>query len=210
MCVGHALSLDNTTTLLEAGVDGLTHTFIDQPLTPALLALYKRTNAFVIPTLVILASLTGERQDLRDRFAHTAASGTFVSEPVAAFLRMAMNAKSPHAELRHALDTIRTFRREGVDVLAGTDSAAGLPGTAVGPALWMEMDLYARECGFSAVEALRSATGVSARRFGFGDRGLVEKGRRADLVLMKGDVTADVGVWGEGVVGVWKGGVRAV
>jgi hypothetical protein len=58
--VGHATSLESTEIVLNAGGDGLTHTFIDQPPTEAIIDLYKRTGAFVIPTLCILVSFTNE------------------------------------------------------------------------------------------------------------------------------------------------------
>lgn len=45
------------------------------------------------------------------------------------------------------------------------------------------------ECGFSPIEALRSATSLAAKRFGLGDRGSIKEGMRADLVLVEGDPT---------------------
>jgi imidazolonepropionase-like amidohydrolase len=62
----------------------------------------------------------------------------------------------------------------------------------------------------SSVEALRTATGTSAKRFGFKDRGVIEMGRRADLVLVKGRVDEKLEMlWeGEGIVGIWKAGLK--
>jgi imidazolonepropionase-like amidohydrolase len=61
------------------------------------------------------------------------------------------------------------------------------------------------DAGLSPTEALQSATSVTARHFGLADRGLIEVGRRADLVLVDGDPTADItatshlrGVWIDG------------
>ena len=127
---------------------------------------------------------------------------------------MAISAGAPTATIKHAFDTLRKFKEEGIAVCAGTDSCPGLPGTAVGPSLWLELYLYMARCGYSGVEALRCATGVTARRFGFGDRGMVMEGKRADLVLLKGgagagDVLEDMSKGVDGaVVGVWKKGVK--
>ena len=49
-----------------------------------------------------------------------------------------------------------------------------------------------KECGFSPIEALRSATSVTAKRFNFPDRGRIREGMRADLVLVEGDPTQDI------------------
>lgn len=213
LVVGHATSRESTEIVLKSGADGLTHTFIDQSPTEDILPLYKQNNAFVIPTLVVLSSLTGELGDLRERFAKIADGlgliDDFTKQTMVEFLGM----KALQCSIEHGYETIRMFRKHGIDVVAGTDSAAGLKGTGIGPSLWMELELYVENCGMSVVEALRSATGVSADRFKFHDRGKVEVGRRADLVLVKGDPTKDLKDLYEqdgGIQGVWKQGLRAV
>jgi adenine deaminase len=40
----------------------------------------------------------------------------------------------------------------------------------------------------SVIDALKGARSLTADRFGFDDRGRVEVGRKADLVLVEGDV----------------------
>ena len=94
---------------------------------------------------------------------------------------------------------------QGIDIIAGTDAVPQLKGTAIGPSLAQELYMYVARCGFTPAEALRAATGLSAKRFGFADRGRVAEGLRADLVLVKGDPTEDIEDVGN-VVGVWKGG----
>lgn len=214
LAVSHALSLDNTRIVLEAGTDGLTHTFIDQPPTEEIIELYKSTNAFVVPTFVILASMTGELQDWRDKFADIATERKLLpNQAMLDNMRLAFNMKSPDARMEYALQTITRLHAEGVDVVAGTDAVAGLQGSGLGPSLWMEMLLYVERCGFTTEQALASATGLSSRRFGFSDRGVIESGRRADLVLVKGDVIRSglQTLWeGEGVVKVWKEGIPSV
>lgn len=213
LVVAHATSLESTEIVLEAGADGLTHTFIDQSPTDAIIPLYKKNNAFVIPTLVVLSSLTNELQDLRESFAEVAYGNLgiidgFTKQNMVEFLGM----KAEGCKIEHSFETIRLFRKHGIDVVAGTDSACGLKGTGIGPSLWMELQLYIEKCGMSVVEALRSATGVTADRFKFNDRGHVEVGRRADLVLVKGNPTERLADFWEkgGIKGVWKLGVRAV
>jgi len=214
LVVAHATALESTEIVLKAGADGLTHTFIDQHPTESIIPLYKRNNAFVIPTLVILSSLTAELQDKRDKFATIASENGLIDAFTKDNMQDRIGLKAESAQIEHAFETVRLFRKHGIDIVAGTDSAAGLKGSAIGPSLWMELELYVERCGMSVIEALRSATSVTARRFGFGDRGVVEVGKRADLLLVRGDVTGDNslgGLWErDGVSGVWKEGVRAV
>lgn len=209
----HATNLKDTMSVLRAGVDGLTHTFYDQPPTQELVELYKKTGACLIPTLVVLSSLTGEAQDDRDKFAELGAKyGVIVDDGTRGIIQASAALASPTAKLQHAWDSVRVLKQAGIDIVAGTDSLLGLHGTAMGASLWMELDQYVKQCGLTAAEALSSATAVSARRFGFEDRGEVKIGKRADLLLVKGEPHVNIEhLWtGEGVVGVWKQGIRGV
>ena len=56
-------------------------------------------------------------------------------------------------------------------------------------------------------EALRSATSLTAKRFGFPDRGRLAEGLNADLLLVEGNPLDDIdatlnirGVWREGKI----------
>lgn len=122
---------------------------------------------------------------------------------------MGFNAEG--ATIEHSFESIRRLKAEGIDIVAGTDSILGLQGLALGPSLWQELAFYVEKCGFTAEEALRSATEAGARRLGFKDRGTVEVGKLADLVLVGGDVTQQLDrLWeGQGVVNVWREGILA-
>ena len=53
----------------------------------------------------------------------------------------------------------------------------------------------------------------AARRFKFTDRGILEKGRRADLLLVEGDPITENGKGVDALldaVGVWRDGVEVV
>jgi hypothetical protein len=237
ICVGHATAVESTEILLRAGIDGLVrwipdpgvqgrklltniqaHTFIDQPPTPSIIDLYKSTNAFVIPTLTVLGALTGELEAYRARFASLATSPAhkLLTDTQHQNLLATLNAGAPETTVSNAFASVRALHEAQIDVVAGTDSVAGLQGTQLGVSLWMELELYVKECGFGVEEALRAATGTTARRFGFKDRGVVEVGRKADLVLVKADLREGLaGLWGGaggqdgGIVGVWKDGIVA-
>lgn len=73
----------------------------------------------------------------------------------------------------------------GVPLVAGTDSLAGFM-------LHRELELYV-QAGVPAGEAIRIATENGARYAGvLADRGTVERGKRADLILVDGDPTKNI------------------
>ena len=84
------------------------------------------------------------------------------------------------------LAIVAALHRAGVPIVAGTDQA--VPGHS----LHREIELYV-QAGFTAMEAIQSATIVPARVMGL-DRelGSVEKGKRGDLILINGDPLADI------------------
>jgi imidazolonepropionase-like amidohydrolase len=64
--------------------------------------------------------------------------------------------------------------------------------------------------GMSPVEAIHAATGRAARVLGLADEvGTVEAGKLADLLVVEGDATQDVG-WLEKVRAVYQSGTRVV
>ncbi len=66
---------------------------------------------------------------------------------------------------------------------------------------------YGCATGLMPVEALRSATVEPAEFFGFADRGVIEVGRRADLLLIDGDPIQDIAATCA-IRGVWAAGVK--
>ena len=81
---------------------------------------------------------------------------------------------------------IKALHKAGVPIVPGSDT--GLPGYG----LLRELELYV-EAGFTPLEAIQSATIVSARAMGL-DRnsGTVEAGKRADLVLVSGNPLSNI------------------
>ena len=202
LAVAHATNMVETMLVLRAGVDGLMHTFADQYPSSELIQLYQKTGAFVVPTLTTLASLTGEERSTSARFADG-------DDETKAVMCDALCHSAPGVKIEHAYASIRELKAAGVDIVAGTDAVPGMKGTAIGPSLREELYLYVERCGFTPTEALQSATGVAARRFQLQDRGRIQVGKRADLLLIKGDPTYDIEDL-KNVEGVWKAGVRCI
>jgi imidazolonepropionase-like amidohydrolase len=79
-------------------------------------------------------------------------------------------------------------------------------GTAFGLSVHQELSLLTSRCDLTPAEALRSATGTTARRFGLKDRGRLAKGLRADALIVRGDPTVDIERTMD-ITGIWRGGV---
>jgi imidazolonepropionase-like amidohydrolase len=108
--------------------------------------------------------------------------------------------KRTHFE--YACEATKALHKAGVPILTGTDAPS--PGNGYGISMHIEVQLLT-ECGLTAEEALRAATSAIAQEFGLVDRGRIEAGRRADLLLIKGDPSKDIRATRD-IVGVWIAG----
>jgi imidazolonepropionase-like amidohydrolase len=95
-------------------------------------------------------------------------------------------AEQMHARLAQNIAVIGALHKAGVTIIPGSDT--GL----VGYGLDRELEIYV-QAGMTPMEAIQSATIVSARAMGLdGDSGTVEVGKRADLILVDGDPLANI------------------
>ena len=191
LTVAHAASTAALDMALQAGVDMITHVPLDRALTASTAARIFAQKCVMIPTLTMMKGIV-------DRVAAAAAS-----QPEG------VPAAGPSYE--SARDSVAELHRAGVPILAGTDANAG-PGIPFSPrhgeSLHDELELLI-EAGLSTVEALRAATVLPAQYFGLHDRGVIEAGRRADLVLIDGDPIADIRATRQ-IRRVWCAGVEHV
>ena len=89
------------------------------------------------------------------------------------------------------LEVVAMMKRKGVEFLAGTDTPAGVH-VFPGFSLHEELERFVA-AGFSALEALQTATVNPARFWGQGERsGTVEAGKAADLVLLRANPLEDI------------------
>ncbi len=110
------------------------------------------------------------------------------------------------AKARSVIEIHRVAVRRAVDagvkVAMGTDSGVGAHGDNL-----REVELMA-EVGMTPAQALVATSSEAARLLGVEhELGTIERGKRADLVIIEGD-PLDLRRLGERVVAVWKDGVR--
>ena len=88
------------------------------------------------------------------------------------------------------LKMVSEMNRAGVRILAGTDTAAGVR-VYPGFSLHEEMELLV-QAGLTPMQALQSATKNPGEYLGFADTGTIERGKRADLVLLDANPLTDI------------------
>jgi imidazolonepropionase-like amidohydrolase len=117
LTVAHALSLQDTLDVLEAGVNGLTHTFLDKPPTQQVVDAYKKNNAWLNPTLAAIGSLTAEGKELQHRFAHDPRVSGLIDEDRVGNMCQCMEFAVEHGKVEYAYESVKVLRDAGVDIV---------------------------------------------------------------------------------------------
>ncbi len=160
---------------------------LDSPEAHKALNFLKEHHTVVDPTMA-----------LSELFTATTAKAPATFEPgidkIAPELAQPLTDVEPPSERSEILDKIFSkdiaivgaLHRAGVPVVAGTDQA--VPGHS----LHREIELYV-QAGFTPLEAIQAATIVPARVMRLDkELGTIEKGKRADLILLTADPLADI------------------
>ena len=119
LAVAHSTSLQDTLQILDCGVDGLTHTFIDSGPTKELVDAYKRNGSYCNPTLAVLASATAEGTMLQTEIAHDPRVSTLLGqEERDRMCRCLSIATRPGMTCENAFETVKRLKHAGIDILA--------------------------------------------------------------------------------------------
>lgn len=203
LAVVHVSGRDRALEVIEAGADGIVHAWYDRPTDEAIPAAFAEAGVFVVPTLAVIESVAGGpagRALMADERI-----GPWVWPASRGNLETEFRWGFDYADaLAHASEAVGALHAAGVAILAGTD--APNPGTAHGSSLHRELELLVA-AGLTPDEALAAATAVPAAAFGLEDRGRVQPGMRADLLLVDGDPTVDI-LATRAIAGIWKEGLR--
>ncbi|GAC1428101.1 MAG: amidohydrolase family protein [Ktedonobacteraceae bacterium] len=181
--IAHVTTLAALVNAADAGVDILTHAPLDADVDENLASSLAKRGIVSVPTLTMMRAVASMSERLPTHGAGI--------------------------DYAHARATVSALHRAGLTILAGTDSNSAPASPAPvqhGESLHNELRLLV-EAGLTPVEVLRSATVVPADFFGFTDRGVIEVGRRADLLLIDGDPTLDIAVT-HAIRSVWVAGVK--
>lgn len=206
--VAHISTQEDARQAVTAGIDGMAHLFVDEPADPGFARQAAEAGIFATPTLTIFEQLhENHRRDVRYR-DHPRLWPYLDPEMRAALLadwRNYVSWQPPRwASAQHVAHATRTLHEAGVPILAGTDVAT--PRAAHGLSLHSELAALV-DAGLSPTKALAAATSAPAKAFALTDRGRIEPGSRADLLLVAGDPTRDITASTE-IAGIWRRGHR--
>jgi imidazolonepropionase-like amidohydrolase len=107
------------------------------------------------------------------------------------------------AALANGMKNLKTLHGAGVRIAFGTDSGAN-PLRIPGWAEHHELELMVR-AGLTPMQAIVAATRGSAAMLGVPDRGTLEKGKRADLLVLAANPLDDIRNTRQ-LVTIWNGG----
>jgi imidazolonepropionase-like amidohydrolase len=179
--IAHASSDAAVQIGIDSGVDFLTHVPLRSRVTDDQISQMMAKGIGIIPTLSMMEGIGA---------------------------KVGMPTQGPGPGIHTAQYSIGRMREAGVPIAAGTDAnnAPFVPfSPKLGESMHGELELMVG-AGFTPAEALRAATSVTAELFHLPDRGSIAPGKRADLLLVEGDPTTDIGatrdiraVWIEGV-----------
>jgi imidazolonepropionase-like amidohydrolase len=168
----------------------------DQDKASALISLFVKNHTWQVPTLVWeqgewLIERTNSQPDPLERYAPSAWKRTwsmFTSEIAKSWSTDPFAVREKF--VRKELEIVEQMHKAGVPILAGTDTAAGVR-VYPGFSLHEELELLV-QAGFTPLEALQTATRNPGQYLGLADTGTVEKGKRADLVLLDANPLDDI------------------
>jgi imidazolonepropionase-like amidohydrolase len=180
LTVAHFVTAAAFDRALAAGVDVFTHAPLDRPLAGSTIRRMAEQGTIASPTLVMMQVMAGVH-----------------------------GGEQAEAMFAHAFESVRAMHAAGLPIVVGTDAnETPFAPVAHGSSTHDEIALL-RRAGLTAQEALRAATSAAADAFRLGDRGRLEVGGRADLVLVDRDPLADPESL-RSPAAVWIGGVQAV
>ena len=205
LAVVHVSTLDDAELALDAGADGLVHTFWDGSWDDQRLAAFADRAAsaglFVVPTLAVTETILGGRSGAD--VANAPANRPYLSMMQSASLNNRYAAVGNVASIDEVHRSLRIMQAAGVAILVGTD--APNPGTAHGISMHQEIDRLVR-AGLDIETVLHGATAGAADAFRITDRGRIAPGMKSDLLLVTGDPRNGVDAT-RSIEAIWKDGV---
>jgi imidazolonepropionase-like amidohydrolase len=193
----HVFYLADAKQLVADGVDMLAHSVRDQPVDRELVSAMKAKGTFYVPTLTVEESFFGfadHPEWLQVPFLSAALTPEVKTMLGDAGYKAKVEANPAvpieRAAFPVALRNLKTLHDAGVKTAFGTD-AGGNPQRVPGWAEHRELELMV-QAGLTPMQAITAATKGSATLLGSRDRGTLEKGKRADLLVLAANPLEDI------------------
>ena len=107
--------------MLRAGTDGVAHCFRDQPPSAEIVDEFRTRDAFLIPTLVVSCSSTGQEQEVREHFAAKATPDQLPEEAKANMLTP-LGFSMSRGTVENAYELLKQLKAAGIDIVAVSPS----------------------------------------------------------------------------------------
>ena len=160
----HTVTVERGKLAARAGVDVIAHSLQDRPIDEETISLMQRAGTYYAPTLAIFEPTPPPNRIVPD-----------LTDP---------SVRQRYRKWGFAKQNLRMLYEAGITVALGTD--AGIGGAKHGVSTLREMELMA-DAGLPPAAVLMAATSNSAKALGLlEDRGTIEPGKRADLVIVAG------------------------
>ncbi len=191
--IAHVFYLDDAKDLARAGVDGFAHLVRDREADDELVALVKSRNIFVMPNLAI--SENGAHASppawLADPLLRETSPADVIARVGETFGRRTPEAVARAQRTYAAMQrTLARLNAAGVTIVLGTDDGA-VRDHFYAYTAHRELRLMV-EAGMSPAQVLTAATKTSADVLRLTDRGRLESGSRADLLVLDANPLDDI------------------
>ena len=200
MVIVHVASAQGYLDVIDSDADGLAHVPIVKLPEPIFRNTAKAHHIFAITTLGFTDFFFG-RGRLWSKLPEDPSIAPYLGPLARRDLEQPGFNSPEHISYADNEADLRTLRDVGVPLMAGTDAN----GAQAGAILHTELELMVK-AGLTPMETLADATSVPAKVFSLNDRGRIEPGMRADLLLVRGDPTKDIRATRD-IVAIWKQGV---
>jgi imidazolonepropionase-like amidohydrolase len=195
--MAHLFYLEDAKGLVDAGLDGMAHSVRDREVDDALIKTLKAKKTFAIPTLVREESTfiyTEPPKFLDDPFFSKWVEPDIIRQlkdpAYGQRIKSDPDLSKYPGQLAMGQKNLKKLFDAGVRIAFGSDS--GPPSRFQGFFEHRELELMV-QAGLTPAQALQVATSGSAECFGIAqDFGTVQKGKRADLILLDADPLQDI------------------
>jgi imidazolonepropionase-like amidohydrolase len=208
----HVFYLDDAKALVQAGVDILAHSVRDRPVDAELIDAMKKRGVWYIPTLTVDESMFiyGDRPAREsERFFQAALDSGVLGQLTSARVVDSIRALPELAAFREYYATasrnLKTMVDSGVRVAFGTDAGA-VPTRMYGYAEHHELEMMVA-AGLTPMQAIQCATERAAALVRDSERGKLERGTIADLLVLDGDPLQDIRNTRR-IVAIWHNGTE--
>lgn len=207
----HVFYLEDAKRLVGDGIDILAHGVRDQPVDDDLIAAMKARQVWYIPTLGLDEAfyLFAEHPELANQpLLHQALQPAVAAEFADASWRSKVltdtkKVNQDKQALQFNERNIKTLYDAGILIGFGTDSGA-MPLRIAGFAEHHELALLT-QAGLTPLQAIGCATKSAARLLELHDRGVLEPGKLADLVIVEGNPAVNIADM-DRIAAVWHRG----